>query len=95
MSSRSLSRANLADQFIARWLKSGMAGKAPPPDARSRLLSAAVGSAGGIRRRWYPAARGEAPMGIAVPPDDWSLGLARQAVLRWFPAMVISYRIGH
>jgi hypothetical protein len=85
----------LTDPFIARWLKSGLAGKAPPPDGRSRLLATAAVSSGAIRRRWSPAARGGAPMGIAVPPDDWSLGLARQAVLRWFPAMVISYRISH
>ncbi len=95
MNSRSRSRTDLLDRIIGRWLKSGLAGKAPPPGARARLLVAAAASASVHRRRWSSATHGETRMGIAVSPDDLSLGLARQAVLRWFPAMVISYRIGH
>ena len=95
MNLRSSSRMDSTDHYIGRWLKSGLAGKSPPATARSRLLAAASASMGAVRRQRSPAARGGVAMGIAVPPDDLSLGLARQAVLRWFPAMVISYRIGH
>ena len=95
MNFHSSSRIDPTDHYIRRWLKSGLAGRSPPGAGRSRLLAAASASIGAVRRQRSPAARGGAAMGIAVPPDDWSLGLARQAVLRWFPAMVISFRIGH
>ena len=94
MSSRNRWQSGPLDYVIRRWLKAGLASKPPPPEARSRLLAAAA-AAKPSRPRSSPAPRQRAAVGIAVPPDDWAMGLARQAVLRWFPAMVISYRIGH
>jgi len=94
MSSRNRWQSGPLDYVIRRWLKAGLASKAPLPEARSRLLAAAA-AAKPSRPRPSPAPRLRPAMGLAMPPDDWSMGLARQAVLRWFPAMVISYRIGH
>jgi hypothetical protein len=95
MSSRKRWETGPLDYYVGRWLKRGLEGKAPPEDARSRLLAAAAAARKIHRPFPPPAPRRQAAVGIAMPPDDWSVGLARQAVLRWFPAMVISYRIGH
>jgi hypothetical protein len=95
MSSRSTLRADPADHFIGRWLKSGLAGKVPPANGRGRLLAAAAASEADVPRVWPSTVRGRPAAGMAVPPDDWSCGLARQAVLRWFPALTISYRLGY
>jgi hypothetical protein len=95
MSSRKRCDSDPLDHYAGRWLKRGLEGMAPPEGARRRLLAAAAAGRK-IRRPFLSAApRRRAAVGIAMPPDDWSMGLARQAVLRWFPAMVISVRIGH
>ncbi len=95
MSSRERWGTGPLDYYVGRWLKRGLEGKVPPEDARSRLLAAAAPGRKAHHPFASPAPRRRAAVGIARPPDDWSVGLARQAVLRWFPSMVISYRIGH
>jgi len=94
MSSRRRWETDPLDHTVGRWLKRGLEDMAPPEGARSRLLAAAAAGRK-VHRPFSAAPRRRAAVGIAMPPDDWSVGLARQAVLRWFPAMVISYRIGH
>jgi hypothetical protein len=81
------------DAPIRRWIKTGLAGRRPPVQARAQVLRAAAEWASARDRRhalmysqWVGGQVGE-------KPREWHLGVARQTAMDRFPMELAPLRL--